>query len=171
MPAAYLGYVIRLHKLDTDVCVAGQRKNLHTGSRPNPAIWRNPTNSSYIVSSSRRPSPKPRNNFENSAVYANTVALMLWLQLVLTLPNAMQSELHDLLLRSMKFHYSPLWLLLSEEPKNYTSKLCTNASAEFIRENFRKFCCYLRLLSFTTCSFSCIWSRPLRETCWLECTI
>ena len=38
MPAGYLGYVIRLHKLDTDVRVAGQRKNQHTGSRPNPAI-------------------------------------------------------------------------------------------------------------------------------------
>ena len=61
----------------------------------------------FLVSSSR-PSPKPRKNFENSAVYAITMALMLWLQLVLTLPNAMQSELHDLLLRSMKFHYSPL---------------------------------------------------------------
>ena len=43
MPTDYLGYVTWLHKLVTDVRVAGQRKNLQTSFRLNPAVKANPT--------------------------------------------------------------------------------------------------------------------------------
>ena len=41
MPLDYLGYVTRLHKLDTDVRVANQRKNIRIGSRSTPSTRSN----------------------------------------------------------------------------------------------------------------------------------
>ena len=41
MPLGYLGYVTRLHKLDTDVRVANQRKNIRVGPRSTPSTRRN----------------------------------------------------------------------------------------------------------------------------------
>lgn len=62
MPADYLGYVTRLHKLDTGV-VAGQRKNLRTNSRSNPTTRGNPTISSFTFSSKPNPQPPASNAF------------------------------------------------------------------------------------------------------------
>ena len=48
MPTDYLGYVTRLHKLDTDVRVANQRKNLRTNSRSKLTTRGNTTSSADL---------------------------------------------------------------------------------------------------------------------------
>ena len=45
MPADYFGYVTRLHKLGTEVRVAGQQKNLQTSFRTNPTVKGSPVSS------------------------------------------------------------------------------------------------------------------------------
>lgn len=50
MPVDYLGYVTRLDKLDTDVRVVCQRRNLRINSQSNPTSRGNPTSSSFTFS-------------------------------------------------------------------------------------------------------------------------
>lgn len=64
MSADYLGYVTRFYKLDTDVCIASQRKNLRTTSWSNPAVLGNLTNPNYTASN-----PKPQSSIASAFSY------------------------------------------------------------------------------------------------------
>lgn len=62
MPMDYLGYITRLHKLDTDVHVANQRKNLRTTSQSNLIAQGNTTILNFAFppnSNSQPPSSNP----------------------------------------------------------------------------------------------------------------
>ena len=63
MPTDYLGYVTRLHKLDTDVRVANERKNLRTNSRSNLTTRGNTTSSNFTFPSNSNPQPPTPNAF------------------------------------------------------------------------------------------------------------
>lgn len=63
MPTDYLGYVTRLHKLDTDVRVANQRKNLRTSSRSNLTARGNTTTSNFAFPPNSNSQPPTFNPF------------------------------------------------------------------------------------------------------------
>lgn len=51
IPINYSRYLTRLHKLDTNVCVANQQKNLHTTSQSNLITQGNITTSNFAFPS------------------------------------------------------------------------------------------------------------------------
>ena len=63
MPTDYLGYVTRLHKLDTDVRVANQRKNLRITSRSNLTARGNTTTPNFVFPPNSNSQPLSSNPF------------------------------------------------------------------------------------------------------------